>query len=236
MIKQLFNCQKSEQIDLDENFSIELQAMSQDKSTKSRYWAFILWEDSYNHNYINIMSQAGLTAVISPWHDKDLNEGTGEIKKKHKHVLLLFEGPTTYKKVKEYADLVNGSVCIVQNSPKNAIAYWTHKNNPEKASYDPKDIELVGASSLQEIIELTSEDIKNIWKSIKEMVHLHKMRNYYELVDYYLEDGYINEFDYVINHTLAVDKYISSFRYKENTDKEKKSIYLGKKVVKKENI
>lgn len=149
MIKNIICPGKTE---IDPNFSQEIQELSQQKETKSRYWAFILWEDSYNHNYINILSQTGLTAVISPWHDKDINEGTGEVKKKHKHVLLLFDGPNTYKKVKEYANLVNGSVCIVQNSPKNAIAYWTHKNNPEKAQYDPKDIELIGVSSLQEIL------------------------------------------------------------------------------------
>lgn len=227
MLKKII---KPDQTEIDPNFSAELQKLSAEPDTKSRYWAFILWEDSYNHNYINILSQAGLTAVISPWHDRDINEGTGEVKKKHKHVLLLFDGPNTGRKVQQYANLVNGSVCIVQNSPKNSIAYWTHKNNPEKAQYDPKDIELVGISSLQEIIELTSEDIKNIWKSIREMVQKNKVRNYYEIVDYYLEYGFINEFDYVINHTLPVDKYISSHRYKLQEDKIKRSNTLRKEV------
>lgn len=61
---------------------------------KSRYWITVVYPESAAENWIEILNLSGLQAIISPLHDKDVN-ATGEIKKAHYHVMLMWDGPTT---------------------------------------------------------------------------------------------------------------------------------------------
>lgn len=191
-----------------------LSAFSKQTDLKSRYWASIMYEDSAPKNYIDILSNLGLQCVISPWHDKDKNEGTGELKKKHKHILYIFDGPTTYSKVLKLSKVLNGSIPIIQASAKGAVAYWTHKNNPEKEPYDVKDMELVNIDSINDVIELTEEDIRNIWKNIYYMVNEQNIMEVGDIMDYYMLNGLIVEFKYVRSNLSAVKAYCDSKRNK----------------------
>lgn len=197
-----------------EDIQNSLSAFSKQVDLKSRYWASILYEDSAPKNYKDILSNLGLQCVISPWHDRDVNEGTGEIKKKHKHVLYIFDGPTTYSKVQKLSTVLNGSIPIIQASAKGAIAYWIHKNNPEKAQYDVKDIELVNIDSLNDVIELTEEDIRAIWKHIYQMVNKQNVMEVGDIMDYFMLNGLIVEFKYVRSNLSSIKAYCDSKRNK----------------------
>ena len=67
---------------------------------KSRYWSFIVYPESVKEGWINELEEKGLVFAISPLHDKDVNP-TGEKKKEHYHILVEYEGPKTYKSIKE---------------------------------------------------------------------------------------------------------------------------------------
>lgn len=193
----------------------KLKQTKKKNNEKSRYWAFIYYEESPIKDYRKYLSEYGARAIISPWHDKDINELTGELKKKHKHIILCYEGPTTRNQVNELIEPFNAPIPIPQVNIKGAIRYLTHANNPEKHQYDKNDIELVGYETLEEVIDLTNEDIKEIWLKLKELVNIEKIKEYSDIVDWFLENGYILEFDYVINHTISVKSYIDSARNKE---------------------
>ena len=69
-------------------------------NTKNRHWTFIVYPDSVVSNWIEILIETGLPFAISPLHDKDLN-ADGTPKKPHYHVVITYDGPTTYKSVYE---------------------------------------------------------------------------------------------------------------------------------------
>ena len=48
--------------------------------------------------------------VESPWHDRDVNPHTGELKKKHKHVCVCFDSVKTYEQVKEITDMLHSPI------------------------------------------------------------------------------------------------------------------------------
>lgn len=197
-----------------EDIKDSLSEFSKQADLKSRYWASIIYEDSCPENYKDILSNLGLQCVISPWHDKDINEGTGELKKKHKHVLYIFDGPTTYNKVSKLVTVLNGTIPIIQASSKGAIAYWTHKNNPEKAQYDVKDMELVNIESLNDVIDLTEEDIRKIWNHIYTLVNKNNVLEAADILDYYLLNGLIVEFKYVRSNFASIKAYCDCKRNK----------------------
>lgn len=190
--------------------------MPKDTRTKSRYWAFIYYPESPIKDYKTYLIEHGARAVISPWHDQDINELDDEIKKKHKHIILCYESPTTESAVKDLIKEFKSPIPIPQVNFKAAVKYLTHSNNPEKAQYKVDDIELVGYDSLSDIFEITEEDIRRIWTDIKKRTE-EGILEYSDICDFYLVGGYIQEFSYVVNHTIPVGKYLDSKRHKQRS-------------------
>ena len=75
--------------------------------------------------------------AISPLHDKDLN-ATGEPKKAHWHVIVVYGSPTTESNVKSLTERLNAPKPIPLEQVRGYYRYLTHKDNPEKAQYDEK--------------------------------------------------------------------------------------------------
>lgn len=117
------------------------------------------------------LDDAHIPALVSPLHDMDVNEETGELKKEHHHVLMLFGGVKTEKQAKEVAEsfgAANGHVERV-NDAKAYARYLTHMDSPEggpKVKYSPDNVICFGGADYSEIVDTTKEDMA---KSIYEM-------------------------------------------------------------------
>ena len=61
------------------------------RDTRGRNFATMVYPESAPENWREILAGYFIPAFISPLHDKDLNP-TGEPKKPHHHVMLMFEG------------------------------------------------------------------------------------------------------------------------------------------------
>ena len=201
---------------------------------KSRYWAFIYYEDSPIKNPKEKLIELGARALISPWHDQDINEDTGELKKKHKHIILVYEGPTAERPVKKITDIFNSPRPIRQVNLKGAVLYLTHTNNPEKAQYKQTDIELVGYDTLQEVIDLTASAERSLITTIMKDLKINNISEYWDLVNYYGKQGLIYEFDYIVNHTMFWTKLLDSKRNKEIQTFKKYQEYEKEKDMKKQ--
>ena len=101
-------------------------------NSKERYWTFVAYPESLPDNWKDILQRTGLGVAISPLHNKDINP-SGELKKEHYHILLCFNGPTTYNKVKSITDSLNATIPQRVLSCKGIIRYFTHKSKPFKA-------------------------------------------------------------------------------------------------------
>lgn len=107
---------------------------------KSRYWLLVCYPESLPSNWLEILKDTLIPCAISPLHDLDITDG-GELKKEHYHILICFDGPTTYNNiVKHFSNPLNAPIPKVCLSPSNAYAYFTHKNDPDKAQYNEEDI------------------------------------------------------------------------------------------------
>lgn len=199
---------------------------------KSRYWTFIAYPESVEKNWIDILEETGLQFAVSPLHDKDIEkcltpedfkkENLIEIngdkyyyKKAHWHILVMYEGPKTYKSFKEeVCDKVKGTIPKKVESVRGMYAYLTHKNNPEKAQYKQEDIREYNDFRL----ELTTTETTIIKKKICQIIQNLKIKEYCDLLDYFEDIGDNDYWEITSNHTYFFDRYISSFR---NKDKEK---------------
>lgn len=86
--------------------------MQKKKEKRSNKWAFIIYKESAPENYYDVLEKMHVPFILSPWHDKDVNKETGEIKKAHKHGALYFDSLKSYSQV---SDLISEKI----NSPKH---------------------------------------------------------------------------------------------------------------------
>lgn len=74
-----------------------------DSNKRYRNFATVVYPDSAPPNWLDILSEHKVPAFVSPLHDSDVNP-TGENKKAHFHVMLMFDGVKTLVQAKEVFD------------------------------------------------------------------------------------------------------------------------------------
>lgn len=188
------------------------------KVKKKRNWVFILYPESAPSNWVDILVQKGLSGCISPLHDKDINPD-GTIKKAHYHVILCYDGPTTYNVVKSVCDELKQPIPQALEGINGYYRYLTHKDNPEKAQYEANDIISFGGFDIREHIDLTKTEVKKILKDIQILIREADIYEYSDLMDILLDSDDNDKYDVASNHTLMLSKYIDSRRNKLNVKK-----------------
>lgn len=140
-----------------------------ERNVKKRSWAFVLYPESAPKDWREQLKQSGIRCAVSPLHDKDVNP-TGELKKAHYHIILTYDGPTTYSNVKA---LTNGKLGQTVPQPLEQIRgyyrYLTHEDNPEKIQYSKTDIETLNGFSIHDYVEMTKSEVD---KRIREIIDL----------------------------------------------------------------
>lgn len=182
------------------------------KSIKKRNWAFVLYPESAPSDWRDRLQSTGLPFVVSPLHDKDLDP-TGEPKKAHYHIILVFPGPTTYNAVKTLTDSLQQPIPQPLESVRGYYRYLTHEDNPDKYQYDKSDIESCNGFDIGDYIELTRTEISKIIKEIQKAILAADIREYCDLLDYLL-DYNSTWYDVAVNHTITLNAYLKSRRFK----------------------
>lgn len=181
---------------------------------KKRYWAFVLYPESAPENWKEILQQTGLSCCVSPLHDKDIDEGTRKQKKPHYHIILCYSGPTTFKSVKNITDSLNCPIPIPLEQVRGYFRYLTHKDNPEKAQYNEKDIFTINDFDIDNYNDLSVSQINAIKKDIQMIIRDNNILEYSDLLDILLDRELFNYLDVAQNHTILFNTYITSRRNK----------------------
>ena len=187
---------------IDKEFTPEL------KRLKKRHWLFIVYPESAPEDWKEKMKLTGVQFAISPLHDKD-RLVDGDLKKPHWHMIVIFDGPTTFMTAASYRGITNGPYPKVCENLRGSFEYFTHKNDPDKYQYSESDIELYNGFE----IDLSAKDVLKIKKELSELILKQNITEYMEFnmyVQYYLEADY---FDVASNNTYYFNSLISSFRH-----------------------
>lgn len=204
---------------------------------KGRDWSTIVYEDKYKIEYIiDMLEDSGIICAISPRHDKDIytqedyekwerkNENkpewkVGDFKKPHYHVLIHFNGPTTYNNIKNICDMIGATIPKKVYSNAGYYKYLCHLENDDKAKYEPKDIKIINGFEVtmtdNEEIVMTQEIIRDI--------KTQEFREYKDIVDYYDEIGDLDRFNLVKKQVNFFSKYINSKRWSKKEDNSSQS-------------
>lgn len=158
--------------------------MAQRKASDSRKrnFATMVYPESAPENWREILAGYFVPAFISPLHDKDINP-TGEPKKPHYHVMLMFDGKKSEEQVRSIFESIGGVGLEVVESVRGMARYLCHLDNPEKAQYNPSDVVSLNGSDYSYTIGIVADK----YKAVREMIAFCKANqivNYADLLEY----------------------------------------------------
>lgn len=185
------------------------------KIVKKRNWAFVAYPESLPSDWIDTLRESGLQCAISPLHDKDVN-ATGEPKKPHYHVILCYSGPTSYNVVKGLTDKLNATIPQALEQVRGYYRYLTHKDNPEKAQYDERDIQTVNGFCIYDFVEMTKSEVLAIKRELQTLIRELDITEYSDLMDLLQDSDMVQQYDVASSNTYFFEKYITSRRNKRS--------------------
>lgn len=130
------------------------------RAGRTRNFATIVYPESAPADWMDKLTELHVTALISPLHDKDTNP-SGEPKKPHYHVLVMFESPKDFEsQVKPIFDEIGAVGRENVLSSRGYARYLCHLDNPEKAQYSPSEVHCMGGADYYGITQLPTDDVK----------------------------------------------------------------------------
>lgn len=186
-----------------------------DKNVKKRNWAFVLYPESAPADWREQLQKTGLPCAISPLHDRDMN-ATGEPKKPHYHVMVFYQGPTSYNVVKRLTDGLNQPIPQVVEQVRGYYRYLTHMDNPEKAQYPASEIRTLNGFDIGDFVEMTKSEVTKVCRALMDYIRENDLMEYADLMDMTMCEGVPPEwFDVASSRTLFFTGYLRSRRYRK---------------------
>lgn len=187
------------------------------KNVKKRYWAMILYPDSAPLDWRSYLQSTGIQCAISPLHDKDVNPDNTK-KKPHYHIILCYEGPTTYNNVLSLCETLKQPIPQPLEQLRGYYRYLTHKDNPEKYQYNEDLITTINGFDVSNYLELTQSQVNSILKSIQQLIVDNNIYEYSDLMILLLDYENSDYWDIAQKHTIYLNTFLTSYRHK-NLDK-----------------
>lgn len=147
-------------------------------SKRFRNFATVVYPESAPENWIDVLSDFHIPAFISPLHDADINP-TGEKKKEHYHVMIMYEGKKSKEQAMEIIDTICGVGCEVVASIRGYARYLCHLDNPEKAQYKVDDVRSLSGADYMSVIGLAIDK----YKALSEMQEFCRDNNIFSFAD-----------------------------------------------------
>lgn len=185
------------------------------KDERVRHWTFVLYPESAPIDWYEILQAEMLEFAVSPLHNSDINEGTGELKKEHYHIFLTFDGKKSFEQIKEITDKLKCPIPQKVNNTKGLIRYFVHKDNPEKTQYNVDDIRVNGDIDIFEAFRT----VTSRYDAIRDMRKFIKENNIIEFEDIFDYSAENNEewFRYLCDScAYIIQEYIKSRRHRSN--------------------
>ena len=182
---------------------------------KKRNWLFVIYPgDSAPDNWFDILRGLHLEGCVSPLHDQDVNEVDEEQKKAHRHVMLCFDGPTTWETVRSISvDMLHGTCPIPCNSMRGSVRYFLHLDNPEKAQYSMSDMLPLGGFDVESALDVSGAMLREAVRDMQLFIVEHDITEFFEFADWCLQNN--TEWHTVLTEkrTMYFDRYIRSRRH-----------------------
>lgn len=149
---------------------------------RQRSFATIVYPDSAPSDWQVLLQELKIPCAVSPLHDSDSNPD-GSPKKPHYHVVFHFEGKKSVDQVSAITSTFGGVGVECVHSLRAYCRYLCHLDNPEKSSYKPSDVLVLGGLDYSGIIE-SAADRYAVIRAIVAFCVDNDVREFADLLEY----------------------------------------------------
>lgn len=190
------------------------KANTKEKSSRTRNWTIVVYPDSAPDNWRDFIDELHIEWVESPLHEYDVNP-TGELKKAHWHVLLMFGGVKSYEQVLEAIAPLNCPIPERCHSSKAMVRYMAHLDHPDKHQYNISSIISHGGVDLAELLRPSSSERYSIIREMCDFVRTEGITEFQDLADYAMTEHFDTWWPLLCdNSAYIVGQYIKSQRHR----------------------
>ena len=181
---------------------------------RTRNWCAIVYPESAPENWRQILDDFHLRWVESPLHDLDVNP-TGEVKKPHWHILILFEGKKSQEQVCDILKPLNCPLPQSVHEVRGNVRYMAHLDNPDKAQYKLSDIVGHGGADLADLLKPTASERHEIIREMVTWCRENHIVEFQDLMDYAMEfeDGWFSALSDSCMNVMV--QYLKSARHRD---------------------
>lgn len=182
-------------------------------------WTFILYPESAPVNWISILNGMHLQFIVSPLHDKDIEEGTTDkLKKAHYHVLLKFPTKKSFEQIREIVTKLNcPPIPEAVDNFQSMVRYLCHLDDPDKYQYSTSEIQSFGGLDAEEYLAPLSTMRRMYIRQMIDFIEENDIIEFRDLLWYarrYRNDDWFNLI--TDNCTFLMNTYIKSRRNGKN--------------------
>ena len=149
-----------------------------------RNWSTIVYPESAPDGWINLLVGYKVPCFVSPLHDLDLKEdGSGELKKEHYHVMVMFEGNKSRSQMEEIFSSFGGVGAERVESQRGMARYLCHLDDPDKFVYSTAQVQSFCGADYDHVVNLP----KDRYNAVREMIIYcidHGVTSYASLLTY----------------------------------------------------
>ena len=193
--------------------NIQREPRPEHKETRCAKWTLVVYPESAPDNWRDVLDDLHIEWVESPLHDKDVNP-TGEPKKPHWHILLIFSSVKAYEQVLDLTAPLCGTIPQRVHNTKGLVRYMCHLDNPEKQPYKQSDIKVHGGADIYELLCPSKTEIDMFQTEMLHWVEENDIRDLADLNRYACE--YEHDTWYPIltsQHSMFIRYHIQSRRH-----------------------
>lgn len=183
------------------------------KDARYRNWVFVAYPESAPENWRSILDEWHIPWIESPLHDRDVNPGTGELKKPHWHIALAADSLKSYSQILEVTKSINATIPQPIHSMRGQIRYFAHLDNPEKVQYAIDDIIPHQGADLEAILMPTRSQRYKYIADMLSWCRENDVIEFQDLVDYAITDHPDDWFPMLCDScAYIVSQYLKSAR------------------------
>lgn len=183
-------------------------------SDRTRNWTVVVYPESAPQNWREYLDELHIEWVESPLHEFDTN-ATGEVKKPHWHVLLMFGGVKSYEQVCDCIDPLNCPIPQRCHNAKAMVRYMAHLDNPEKFQYNSADIKAHGGVDIAELLRPSSSERYSLIREMTEYIKREGITEFQDIMDYAAAERFDDWFPLLCdNSAYVIGQIIKSQRHR----------------------
>lgn len=178
------------------------------KDTRTRNYATVVYPESAPDDWLIKLGETCISSFVSPLHDSDINP-TGERKKPHYHVMIMFDNVKSIDQAKEVFELIGGVGVEKIKTLRGYARYLCHLDNPEKEQYDVNKVLCFGGADYLEVVTLSSDKLE-VCRQIEMYCEMFQLKSYSQLRRILRTYNY-EWYKYVTEHSISILTFLKSY-------------------------